>query len=351
MSLKDKINVRVEVLFETEGVKILDSETAKLLKLIDKYNSIYLASKALGLAYSRAWERLAKIEATLGIKVVDKVRGGKGGGGTKLTKYGKELLKLYEETAKTLGLTFEIHEKPKVRPQILIVGSNDILLELFVGYLRRKYKINIETSWIGSSGGLAALMLNEADIATTHLYDPETGMYNKPFLKNYWLENKAEIVKGYFREQVLAYHPSLSFNSIDEVLENLVTGKLRLVNRNLGSGTRVHLDYMLRSFCKKRGLNFHKVLEKVKGYNLEVFSHLEAAKMIAEGRAEVGLMLRYAAEIYKLKYIHYTWEEYDFVILKDRIENEYVKLFINELHSKPLNNLARSIIGYRLKLS
>jgi len=349
MNLRDKINIRVEVLFETDGTRILDSETAKLLKLIDKYNSIYLASKALGLAYSRAWDRLAKIEATLGVKVVEKVRGGRGGGGTKLTKYGKELLRFYEETVKALGLTFEIHEKPKVRPQILIVGSNDILLELFIGYLRRKYKINVETSWIGSSGGLAALMLNEADVATAHLYDPETRMYNKPFLKNYWLEDKAEIIKGYLREQVLAYHPSLSFNSIDEVLESLIKGELRLVNRNLGSGTRVHLDYMLRGFCKRRNLNFHQVIKRIKGYNVEVFSHLETAKMIAEGKAEVGLMLRYAAEVYKLKYIHYTWEEYDFIILKDKMRNENVKLFINELQSKSLIDIAKTLIGYKVR--
>ena len=234
-----------------------------------------------------------------------------------------------------------------MRPQILIVGSNDILLELFIGYLRRKYKINVEASWIGSSGGLAALMLNEADVATAHLYDPETGMYNKPFLKNYWLEDKAEIIKGYLREQVLAYHPSLSFNSINEILESLIKGELRLVNRNLGSGTRVHLDHMIRRFCKRRKLSFHEMIRKIKGYNIEVNSHLGAAKMIAEGKAEIGLVLRCAAEAHGLKYIHYTWEEYDFIILKNKMKEENVRTLIDEFRSKLMINMMNKLSGYR----
>ncbi len=348
MRIRDKISIKVEIVFEAKGTKILDSETAKLLKLIDKYNSIYLASKALGLAYSRAWDRLAKLEAILGVKVANKVRGGRGGGGTKLTRYGKELLKLYEEAIKAYGLTFEIHEKPKMKPQVLIVGSNDILLELFIGYLRKKYKMYIEASWIGSTGGLAALMLREADIATAHLYDPETDTYNKPYLRNYWLEEKTEVIKGYMREQVLAYHPNLNFSNIDEILEGLVKGKLRLVNRNLGSGTRVHLDYMLKKFCKKRKLNFHETTAKIRGYNYEVNSHLDVAKSIAEGKADVGLLLRSAAEMYKLKFLHYAWEEYDFLVLKDRLNNENVATFVRELKSSHLRELARELAGYRL---
>ncbi len=343
-----RIRRRVEVLFEVDGVKILDSETAKLLKLIDKYNSIYLASKALGLAYSRAWEKLSKMERILGLKIVEKKRGGLKGGGTRLTEDGKKLLGLYEETLKELNLTFEILEKPRIKPQLLIVGSHDILLELFIGYFKKKYGASIETSWIGSSGGLAALMLNEADIATTHLYDPASRQYNKPFLKNYWLEDKVEVIKGYFREQVFAYHPSLSFSNIEEILEMLINGKLVLINRNLGSGTRVHLDYIIRRYCSNLGISFSEAQRKIKGYKNEVSSHLEAAKAIAEGRAEVGLMLRYAAETYKLKYIHYTWENYDFIVLKERKTKKILKTFLNEIKSHEFHRLINKLPGYRI---
>ena len=52
---------------------------------------------------------------------------------------------------------------------------------------------------IGSAGGLANVMLGEADVAGVHLKDPETGVYNTPFLAKYWLDDKAVVIKGFKR--------------------------------------------------------------------------------------------------------------------------------------------------------
>ncbi|RLG88360.1 MAG: hypothetical protein DRO18_01550 [Thermoprotei archaeon] len=347
--LLPKLVKKVDILLEYNGVKVLDRRVAELLKLIDRYGSILLASKSLGVPYSRAWEWVTKIEYVLGIKVVERRRGGVKGGGTSLTDDGKKLLKYYEDLLKEYGL-HELQLKKGFRgiPQLMIAGSHDIVLEVFIGYLRRKYGVDIEVSWIGSSGGLAALMLNETDIATAHLYDEVSGTYNIPFLRNYWLDGKVVVIRGYQRELVFAYHPSLSFSDVDEILEGLVKGEVRLVNRNVGSGTRVLLDTLIRRFCKDHGLNYRDVVSNIRGYGLQVRTHVDVAKAIIEGRGDVGLMLRCSAELYNLKYIHVKWENYDFIILRDRSSKEYVKRFIDELASNELMSLIRRYPGYKV---
>ena len=39
---------------------------------------------------------------------------------------------------------------------------------------------------VGSMGGLAAAKRGECDIARIHLFDPESGVYNLPFLNPIW---------------------------------------------------------------------------------------------------------------------------------------------------------------------
>lgn len=340
---------KIDVVLELEGVRVLDRQAAELLKLIDVYGSLFLASKVLGISYSRAWERVNKIEHALGIKIVKRRRGGVRGGGTSLTPEGKYLLSYYEELLKEYGLRYVTPvKKLKAYPQLMVVGSHDIILEIFLGYLRKNYGMYVETSWVGSSGGLTSLMLNEADIAPVHLYDPSTNTYNVSYLKNYWLENKVIVVKGFQREMVFAYHPNLSFNNLEDILNSLIKGNLTLVNRNVGSGTRVLLDFLIKKYCEKHELSFGKIIKSIKGYENEVRTHLDVAKAIASGEADVGLLLRYCGELYKLKYIHVKWENYDFVILKDRLRNKYVRIFINELKSVKLKNVVNKYVGYKI---
>jgi len=344
-----KLVRRVEVTLEYGGAKVLDSTIAELLRLIDSHGSILAASKSLGISYSRAWEWISRAELVLGVKLIEKRRGGSSGGGAKLTDDGKALLNYYDSLVRGLrvrpGTT---RSAEHTYPELVIAGSHDPLLEVLAGLLRRDHGVNVEVSWIGSCGGLASLMLGEADIAGTHLYDPTSDTYNVPYLKNYWLEDRVVVVRGYQREVVFALHAALSLSDVDEVIKALTRGELRLVNRNVGSGTRALLDHLISRYCGERGLNFREVVRGVKGYEYEVNTHLEVVKSIAEGRADVGLTLRYAANLYNLRVLHVRWEWYDFIILKNRLSKAGVATFLNKLRSEQFREIARNFIGYRI---
>ncbi len=73
---------------------LLQKEIA-LLEAIDKFGSISKAAKAVPISYKAAWEMLDSMNNLSKEPIVLKVVGGKQGGGTKLTDYGRRLIEDY----------------------------------------------------------------------------------------------------------------------------------------------------------------------------------------------------------------------------------------------------------------
>ena len=69
--------------------------TMRLLVEIDRLGSVSAAARELGMSYRFALERISIVEKRLGRSLVDRTRGGKDGGGAKLTAFGYELLADY----------------------------------------------------------------------------------------------------------------------------------------------------------------------------------------------------------------------------------------------------------------
>ena len=138
---------------------------------------------------------------------------------------------------------------------------------------------DVDFSWIGSANGLATLMLEEADVAGIHLYDPSTGTYNTPFLEKYYLKNRVILLRGYARELGLIYRPGLNIKG----LEDLFTGKYTFINRNQGSGTRIIFDYLLSKTAASKGFSLKEAIKRIPGYNNEVSTHHEVGEAISTG--------------------------------------------------------------------
>jgi putative molybdopterin biosynthesis protein len=113
-----------------------------------------------------------------------------------------------------------------------------------------------------------------------------------------------------------------------------------MVNRTLGSGTRALQDMLLRRAVEKRGLKFNAVVKRIKGYSVEVHTHTEVAKAVAEGKADLGFGVKYAAQIYGLDFIPITQEYFDFVAEETRLRKPLLKLFMEKLASKEFKNEA-----------
>ena len=69
----------------------------RLLHGIETYGSLRAAAIKMNLSYSKATAMIHRAEKALGFPLTEKTIGGKGGGGSRLTKEAKAFLKKYEE--------------------------------------------------------------------------------------------------------------------------------------------------------------------------------------------------------------------------------------------------------------
>ena len=81
--------------FSREEHKYLGGERIALLAKIDELGSISKAAKAVGISYKTAWDTINLINNLAEQPLVDRLTGGKGGGGTSLTAAGKNVVEQY----------------------------------------------------------------------------------------------------------------------------------------------------------------------------------------------------------------------------------------------------------------
>ncbi|HON55989.1 MAG TPA: LysR family transcriptional regulator [bacterium] len=84
---------------------ILGPGPYQLLKNIQKEKSINKVCKNMELSYSKAMRMIHNLENSTNKKILEKIIGGKGGGCTELTDYGKKLLNDYEKFVEKLNCT------------------------------------------------------------------------------------------------------------------------------------------------------------------------------------------------------------------------------------------------------
>lgn len=75
-----------------EGQSFLGAGRIELLERIDQTGSINAAAKEMKMSYKAAWERINGMNALADKPLIERLTGGKGGGGTKLTSYARELI-------------------------------------------------------------------------------------------------------------------------------------------------------------------------------------------------------------------------------------------------------------------
>src|SRR5215469_12541819 len=67
----------------------------RLLEAIERSGSLSQAARDIGMSYRRAWLLIDSMNAEFDTPVISATVGGTGGGGAKLTTFGKELVQAY----------------------------------------------------------------------------------------------------------------------------------------------------------------------------------------------------------------------------------------------------------------
>jgi putative molybdopterin biosynthesis protein len=226
-----------------------------------------------------------------------------------------------------------------VERTIFAIGSHDITLDVLAQFLAPRGRRLVSAN-VGSQGGLVALRRGEAHLAGSHLLDPETGEYNLAFIPQYLPDIPVVVVALVERAQglmVLRGNPK----GVKD-LQDLARPDVTFINRQRGAGTRVLLDHQLNLL----GI----AAERVKGYNLEEYTHLAVAAAVASGRADAALGIAAAAQALDLDFIPLFQERYDLIVPREVYASGLLAPLLEILDDPKFRQVVAAMPGYEVRM-
>lgn len=88
--------IKSRIWIESEGHAFLGEGRVQLLKAIELTGSLSKAAKSLNISYKKAWQLLDSVNQSAKKQVTINSIGGKEGGGTVLTDYGKSIINVFD---------------------------------------------------------------------------------------------------------------------------------------------------------------------------------------------------------------------------------------------------------------
>lgn len=223
---------------------------------------------------------------------------------------------------------------------LLAAGSNDPILDMLQTYLRKSFpEIYIFSANIGSVEGLKALNEGLTDMAWAHLFEPESGEYNIPYLSRFLVKIKAVVVNLFVRELGFLVAPGNPLRI--KGFADLTRKKIKFVNRQEGSGTRVFLDYNLQKLQIPSSM--------IKGYEKEVYTHFEVGLAILTREADVGMATIAISKLLGLSFVPLTQERFDMVLDQSNFFDQKIQAFMEILNSPDFRRRVEPISNYDFK--
>jgi len=224
--------------------------------------------------------------------------------------------------------------------RLLLAGSDDPLFQQTLTlFHERGFGTIAFFSNLGSMGGLKCLRRGLCHIGVCNLLQDDNQEYNFDFADRE-LERPPVFVNFSKREQGILLQKGNPKNI--KSISDLARPEVRIVNRPLGTGTRLLLDYEIA----KSDISTNAV----SGYHHEVSRHLDVGLEILAGKVDAGPAIRAVAGLLNLDFLPLRWERFDLLIARERFFEQGVQQFIGLLHDMSFQKLAESFVGYDLSL-
>ncbi len=262
---------------QTDGKSSVDLIwLSQLLKDIGRGSSLVVASKKSGTSYRGAWGKVNQVEDALGMPLMIRTKGH----GSELTEFGTFFIHFIESMQEGY-LKHDAHYHDILLKEIKKIqkseslrwkffSSSDAVIQKAAGEVK-----GIDLKIAGSGESLERLLNNEAHLAGYHVSDQKSSKAIYQRLS----KNDIEIYPVMKRTQgfIVKKGNPLQIHSI----EDLAGRKVRFINRQIGSGTRLLLDTLIM----EEGMD----PSDINGYLAEEFTHSAVANAILAGKADVGL--------------------------------------------------------------
>lgn len=223
----------------------------------------------------------------------------------------------------------------------IVICGNDVLLDILVKYLEsKKIGVPVFRSYLGSYNGLYALYQGEVSLATAHLWDGDTGEYNRTYVKT--MVPGIPVMGIHLAGRIQGFYVQEGNPLGIKGWDDLKRRDIRIVNREKGSGARILLDEQIRLINIFGG--------QIKGYRREATSDIGTAGLVARGEADIALGKEMAAvQVSGVDFIPLQKENIEIIFKKEDSLKMPFKIIIDILKSKEFLNEIRAMEGYDTK--
>lgn len=315
---------RVELHYEigsAAGASQIRNPLLDLLLAVARQGSISAAARALDLSYRHVWGELKRWEAALGHELIVWEKGQ----AARLTEFATKLMwaerqaqarsrpqieALLAELERAFAVAFD--DDAHV---LTLYASHDDALSSLREYAQTQGSLHLDIRFTGSVDAIRALNQGRCVMAGFHTVAPSPGGSLTARTYRPLLKPGAHKVIGFAQRSqglIVAAGNPLQLRGVPD----LARPGVRLVNRALGTGTRVLLDEWLAQM----GLRG----ESIQGYDHAEPSHTAVAQAVASGAAHVGLGIETAARLAGLDFVPLALEHYHLVCLKSALEQPAV---------------------------
>jgi len=319
----------------------LDARLFPLLGAIRAKGSLAAAVAELGLSYRAAWGLLRNYQHMLGTPLVELERGR----GARLAPAGEKLLAGHRAAGQRLerilpALAVELGSQVGhgVRAaRLTMAASHDLVLAALRDALPAAAGLSLDLAFMGSLHALQQFAESRTDLAGFHV---PIGVYAAgelaPF-RRLLRVRRDRLIRVVDREQgfMLPRGNPARVHGFRDVQRK----RLRFVNRQRGSGTRLLIDRLIAD----EGLEALSLV----GYANEEFTHPAIAATVASGAADAGFGLRAAAAEYGLAFVPRVRERYYLAVRASALTTPAVLRLIEVLRGSIFARIAGTLPGYR----
>jgi putative molybdopterin biosynthesis protein len=320
-----------------------------LLTAVLEGGSIRHAAQSLGCSYRYLWGSLRKWEQLLGEPLIIWSQGQR----ARPTQFAERLL-WAERRARTRmqphiealrsDLARVVADARDQRHRLLTVqASHDMALSVLQQHVAQTCDLHLDIRFQGSADALRGLSDRQCLVAGFHVpalrgAAPVFAKALKPLLKpgRHKLIGCARRMQGLM---VRREHAALI-----RTFPDVIRHRLRFVNRQLGSGTRMLIDHLLHEHSIDPG--------DLPGYNgLTEETHVAVALCVASGLADAGVGVEAAALEFGLHFEPLVEENYFLACLKTNLGHPAVQRLCAALAGAGWRDILANLPGYRAALA
>lgn len=327
----------------TDPPEALDPRLAPLLQAIAATGSLASAVADRRISYRAAWGLLREHQHKLGAPLVVLERGR----GARLAPAGERLIAGQRVAEARLarilpGLAVALTSRAAAKVasaglRLSIAASHDLALAALRDALPGTGRLVLDLAFMGSLHALEQFAAGRVDTAGFHVAPSlhETSDF-APF-RRLLHARRDRLIRFVDRDQgfILSRGNPERIRSFQE----LAAGRLRFVNRQRGSGTRLLIDRLLAD----EGVDATALL----GYANEEFTHAAVAATVASGAADAAFGLRAAAAEYGLAFVPRIRERYYLAVHARTLSTPAVTTLITALQGPLFGRIVRRLSGYR----